>query len=721
MISPKNAGPYIKKNYRKRSIVIVITLLPLAIMAKSLPNTESIIVTASMSSGEFINTESRSATKSSEPLILTPQAVSVVNQKQIQAQGATSVADTLNYSSGVFTNYRGSSNRNDEVVIRGFRYGAKFLDGLSYGMGSQGTTGGQVDPWFLECIELIHGPASVLYGQVSPGGIITMVSKRASSQATQQIQLRSGNKNLREVAIDVGRALTVDNTLLFRFNGLARKQDQFVRDYKQERMAIAPTLTWLPNDKLAFTLLTFLQDDPKAGFRNFLPRIGTLIPSATAGYMPYDMNISEPSFNQSRRKQGSLGYQLHYIFNDIFSFQQNLRYGKIKDRYKYLVYTWNNLNISDTSLSRRAQKEHNENEEFGIDNQFKALLMTGAIEHTALVGIDYKWNKHDNQLWRAGGYDFDWTKPNWGIYIDEHLLKLSTNNNKKRHQLGVYAQNKISLENWNLLISGRYDKSKVTISDHITPLEIKLNDNKFTGRVGLLYAFDKGISPYISYSTSFEPNLDTGAPGTPAFKPTLGEQTEIGLKFQPPNSQTMLTFSLFDITEKNITSYNNKIGYNEQIGKVRSKGFEAELNAQLTPAFSIISSYSYVDIVTKESNNLLQINQPIAAIPKHSAAFFGRYDFQKNKLKGFTVSGGIRYTGTSYSDNVGGPKVPLYKLYDVMSKYELANAFPVLKGASIQFNAHNLTNKKYVASCSGESACFYGSGRSLFATLNYQW
>lgn len=713
---------FIAKRYKKKPLVafMFLSLSPM-VMAESLKDNDTIIVTASKSHNNFVNLESRSATKSNEPLILTPQSVSVINQDQIQTQGATSVTDALNYSSGVFTNYRGSSNRNDEVIIRGFRYGAKFLDGLSYGMGSNGTTGGQVDPWFLEFVELVHGPASVLYGQVSPGGIINMMSKRPSSQATQNMQMRGGNKHLGEVAFDVGNSLTADNSLMFRVNGLARKQNQFVRDYKQERVAIAPSLTWLPNNETEFTLLTFFQDDPKAGFRNFLPIIGTAKPSANAGYIPHDMNVSEPSFNQSRRKQSSIGYQLQHTFNDILSFEQNLRYGNIKERYKYLVYTWNNLDISDTSLSRRAQKEHNKTDELGIDNQLKAQFSTGIIEHTLLTGLDYKWDKQENKLWRAGGYDFDWAKPVWGIYIDESLLRLSTDNNKKLNQLGVYLQDQLSLANWNLLLSGRYDNSKVTIKDHMVATKDRHNDDKFTGRAGLLYAFDNGISPYISYSTSFEPNLDTGAPGTADFKPTTGEQTEIGIKFQPTNSQTMLTFSLFDITQKNITSYNHVIGYNEQIGKVRSKGFEAELNSQLTPEIHIISSYSYTDLVTKESNNKLQIDQPMAAQPKHTAAFFGLYNFQRSALKGFTLGGGVRYIGTSYADNVGNTKIPLYKLYDVISSYELGESLPALKGASIQFNVHNLTNKKYVASCSGDSACFYGSGRSMFATINYRW
>ncbi len=237
----------------------------------------------------------------------------------------------------------------------------------------------------------------------------------------------------------------------------------------------------------------------------------------------------------------------------------------------------------------------------------------------------------------------------------------------------------------------------------------------------MLYAFDFGLSPYVSYSTSFEPNLDSGAPGSAAFKPTTGEQKEVGLKFQPRGSDTVLSLALFDIDQKNITSYNSVTGYNEQIGKTRSKGVETELHSQLTPEIAVIASYTFTDAVIKESNTTAQIGKAPAAIPRHMASLWGSYTFQQGPLKSFTLGSGVRYTGTSYGDNTEAFKVPAYTLYDVMARYDLGEASSALKGTTVQFNVNNLTNKHYVSSCSGTTACFYGSGRTLFATLSYSW
>lgn len=668
--------------------------------------------------------ESASGTKTSTPLIKTPQSVTVVTRDQMDAQAVSSVSDALNYSSGVVSNYRGSSNRNDEVIARGFRYAPKFLDGLSYGLSGQGAALGKIDPWLLERVELVHGPASVLYGQVNPGGLISMTSKRPTAEDIHKVEFSAGNQHLGEAAFDFGGALNDDKTLLYRLNGIASTRDEFVKDYKEKRVAIAPAITWLPNSDTSFTLLTSYQNDPKAGYRNFLPKIGT-VTEASAGYIPRDLDVSDPNYNRSKREQIGIGYIFDHSFNDNVSFQQNFRYSQLRERYKYLVYTWSNPEISDTSLSRRQVREELNADEIGLDNQMKVKLETGDVQHTVLSGVDYKWQDRDYNYWRnsGSGYNFDWANPSYGgsYLVSDSQLSLNQSYKKKLDQVGVYLQDQMEWNQWNLLLSGRHDWSQIRTQDHTTSTSTQQDDSKFTGRTGLLYAFDNGISPYVSYSTSFEPNLDSGAPGTPAFKPTTGEQSEVGIKFQPKGSNTLLTLSLFDITQKNITSYNSVTQYNEQIGKVKSKGAEAEVHTQLTPEISLMAAYTYTDAVTKDSYTASQVNKTPSAIPRHSASTWGSYSFQNGPLRGVTLGTGVRYVGSSYGDNAESFKVPAYTLYDAMARYELGSLSSQLKGTTVQLNVNNLTDKSYVASCGGDTACFYGSGRTVVATVSYSW
>ncbi|MDR6352873.1 TonB-dependent siderophore receptor [Pantoea sp. SORGH_AS_0659] len=667
----------------------------------------------------YVAKESAAGTKTATPLRKTPQSISVITREQMDDQAAASVADALSYSSGVLTNYRGNSNRNDEIIARGFRYAPKFLDGLSYGLSGQAGAAGQIDPWLLERVEMIHGPASVLYGQVNPGGIVAMTSKRPTAQSIHKVQLSTGNQHLGEAAFDFGGKLNDDNTLFYRLNGIASTKHEFVKDNKQQRMAIAPAITWLPNADTSFTLLTMYQNEPKAGYRNFLPASGTLKESS-AGFIPYDFNVSDPSFNEAKREQTSIGYIFEHNLSDNISFTQNLRYSNMDESYKYLVYTFDADN--DHSINRRPQHDKIKSKELGLDNQLKATFETGNIAHTVLGGLDYKWSDVDNKLWRDSGdqYILDWANPT-RISINESDLTLTTSTRKKLDQVGVYLQDQLEWNQWNLLLSGRHDWSEVRTQDRTDDSQTQQNDNKFTGRAGLLYAFDNGISPYVSYSTSFEPNLNSGAPGTDPFKPTTGEQTEVGVKYQPVGWDAVFTVSAFDITQKNITAYNSVTGYNEQIGKVRSKGIETEAHAQITPEIKLLAAYTYTDAVTKESSITQRIGHSPSSIPRHAASAWGSYTFLDGVLSGLTLGSGVRYTGTAPADEIGVDKVPHYTLYDAMAKYELGEAAKSLRGTTLQLNVNNLADKHYVASCSNESACFYGSGRTIVASVSYSW
>ncbi|MTD26325.1 TonB-dependent siderophore receptor [Erwinia sp. J316] len=663
--------------------------------------------------------ESASGTKTATPLRKTPQSISVVTREQMDDQDAHSVADALSYSSGVVTTYRGNSNRNDEVISRGFRYAPKLLDGLHFGLSSSNGGAGQLDPWLLERVEIVHGPASVLYGQVSPGGLVLMTSKRPTAESIHEVQLSTGNKHYGEAAFDFGGKLNDDNTLFYRLNGLASTKNEFVRDSKQQRMAIAPAITWLPNEDTSFTLLTSYQDDPKAGSRNFLPRAGTLYPTA-AGYVPYDLNVSDSDFAKSKRQQTSIGYSLEHSFNEAISFTQNLRYSHRNENYKYLVY---NVDDGDRTMTRMAQHETAMTNEFNVDNQLKALFNTGAVEHTVLGGFDYRYSHINSKMYRDYGssYPMDWTNPSH-VDVDESLLELATDSKKTLNQYGVYVQDQLEWNNWNLLLSGRNDWSQVRNQD-FTPggSDITYNDSKFTGRAGLLYAFDNGISPYVSYSTSFEPVLEQAAPGADPLKPTTGEQTEIGVKYQPVGVNAMMTVSLFDINQKNVSSYNRLVNAYEQIGKVNSKGVETEIHAQPTPEIKLIAAYTYTDVVTKRSTDEAKVGHSPNAIPRHAASAWASYSFLHGELNGLTVGTGVRYIGRAPGDDIGEYYVPHYTLYDAMVKYELGQAVPVLKGTTLQFNVQNLTDKHYVSSCAGQWACFYGAGRTFVASVNYRW
>lgn len=182
-----------------------------------------------------------------------------------------------------------------------------------------------------------------------------------------------------------------------------------------------------------------------------------------------------------------------------------------------------------------------------------------------------------------------------------------------------------------------------------------------------------------------------------------------------------MTVSVFDITQKNITSTNTVTGYNEQIGKVDANGVEMEVHAQPLPEVKLMAAYTYTDAVTKETYNVTQRGHTPASIPRHAASAWGSYSVLNGALRGLTVGTGVRYTGDAPADSTGTNEVPHFTLYDAMAKYELGEAVSSLKGTTVQLNVQNLTDKHYVSSCSNSEACFYGSYRNVVASVNYRW
>ncbi|MGL9751044.1 MAG: TonB-dependent receptor plug domain-containing protein [Symbiopectobacterium sp.] len=363
------------------------------------------------------------------PLVKTPQSIAVVTRAQMDKQRVRSVSDAFNYSAGVLPNYRGSSNRNDETIVRGFRYAPKFLDGLSFGLIGQGAGIGKIEPWLLERVELIRGPASVMYDQVDPGGTVIMTSKRPTAEKIRHVQFSAGNHRFGKAAFDFGGVLSDDSALLYRLNGIANTRQQFVKDARQQRIAIARALTWLPNADTRF--------------------------ATNAGYIPYSLNVSDPNYHHSTRKQIAFGYIFEHSFNRAISVQQNLRYSQLHDNYKSLVYSTGG-SATDTRLTRNQQREKIDADELGIDS---------SVNHTLLVGLDYIWQKRDVNLWLNSGsqYDFDWAHPHYGeSYLENDSdLPLVRGAFKKLDQVGLYVQDQAVWQQWNLLLlwASRLDRN----------------------------------------------------------------------------------------------------------------------------------------------------------------------------------------------------------------------------------------------------------------------
>lgn len=270
-----------------------------------------------------------------------------------------------------------------------------------------------------------------------------------------------------------------------------------------------------------------------------------------------------------------------------------------------------------------------------------------------------------------------------------------------------------------MTLGGRYDWAKTSANNRVLGYTNERSDGQFTWRGGLNYLFDNGVTPYFSYSESFEPTLDTSINGQ-TFKPSIGKQYEAGVKYVPKDRPIVLTGALYQLTKNNnLTPDPDNAQFSVQSGEIRSRGVELEAKAALNANVNLIASYTYTDAKYTKDNTYQ--GKPTVEVPKHMASLWADYTFHETAVSGLTLGSGVRYVGSSSSFNSDNStfKVPDYTLVDATIKYDLARFG--LPGSSVGVNINNLFDKTYVSSCYRDYACYWGAERQVVATATFRF
>lgn len=707
----------------KHSALSKISLLACALLYSNSMNaaakTDVLVVTSSENNDNeprgYANKTQSTATKGSASLLETPQFVSVIKREQMDTLPAESISQALRYSAGVTSEKFGTFGGGiDFSKIRGFD-ADYYLDGLRV-IGNSGIWGPQIDSWTLNSIEAVHGPSSALYGQGGAGGVINMQSRRPSAIESHQIQFQKGNFDNNAIKFDTTGALNDSETLLYRMNGLTLSTNSQINSSKQSRYLLAPSLAWQPNEKLSWTVLSQYQRDPHIGHYNTLPAqaIG-LLPNPN-GKLDFTQNYSDPSHEKSERTQWSVTSLVDYQITPSITFKQNMRYSDVDTHIKR-DFTRGFL-AGDRRLTAVYQNSPSRSKTFVADNQLIYQLNTGPIHHQLLSGFDYQTGKLDKDWWGSQTVSFDpWVKPHHPEFKPYPVSRTSTTQRFDRY--GVYLQDQLSWQQWDLILSGRYDWSYLDTDNNLANTTQKNDTSAWSQRVGLTYAFESGFSPWFSVSDSFDPVLGTDAQGK-SFIPTESKQTELGIKYQNQSGDLMASLAAYELEQKNVTTHNplNPDYYN-QTGKIRSRGVDFESRFAITPSLNMMLNYAYTDNKITQSQDLSVLNKHPVQVPKHSGSAWIDYRFHSPYLEGALVGVGVRYLGETWGDNTNTFKVPAVWLGDISARYQIDALVPELTGMEIGLTVSNITNKSYVASCTSSTYCSIGSNRTLFATLNY--
>ncbi|WP_052878623.1 TonB-dependent siderophore receptor [Vibrio coralliirubri] len=707
--------------YSSLAVALLTAFSTQALAEETVTAADSNVETVTIMGKAYRNTATKSALKPEE----TPQGITVIDEEQLEQRGVKSLNQALRYAPGVVTEQKGASvTMYDTFSIRGFSNNQSYYDGLVLPFLTGWNLQPQIDPIAIQQVEVFKGPTSVLYGAMPPGGMVNMIAKTPQEDGSTKVGVSTGSRNLMEASIDTTGQLG-DSDFSYRLVALARKQDSQVDHAEEERYVIAPSLDWQVSDRTLINFNLYYQNDPSMGTNSAMPLevLKASDPSVSMG---------DKNWSTFEREVLMLGYKINHQINDNWTFLQNARYTDASLYQENTYHTATNFNPATGSLIRNAYSTDEESQSFVIDNQVSGRVEISGLEHNLLFGVDYLKLTGDS-LYKeftanAGFYGFDAYNPNNDL-LDKSQLQ---ENYRESHditteQLGLYFQDQVRYDALVLLAGGRYDMFKASDDKNSSyPTydgKEEADHNQFSYRVGALYELDNGISPFVSYATSFEPAAGTDINGN-SLKPQLGEQVELGVKYLSADMAQQLTASYFYITKKDSIAadpsdptYRSKI----QLGEVRSQGVEVEGRWFVTEDWDVNASYTYVDMeVTEDANPDLEGTTPIY-VPTHAANLWSNYYVYGGALSGTRFSAGARYMGEMEMDatNTQG-KVPSYTVVDLSVGYDLGEASDTLSGATANLLVNNLFNEEYYT-CYDQSNCWFGAEQSVELSVNYEF
>jgi iron complex outermembrane receptor protein len=667
----------------------------------------------------YVAKTTRTGTKTDMPVNELPATINTVTKKQIEDRRPQDLKEALDYTPGVTTGNYGFDPRYDSFFIRGVdvTYTGIFRDGLRQFNSPNGLF--RLEPYGLESISILKGPSSSLYGASASAGIVDLISKRPTDYKFGEVELQTGSYDRIQGAFDIGGPANEQGTILWRLTGLAREADTELSSVKDDRVFIAPAVTFQPTDDTKLTLLGEYMDATTGGGAAYFNDYDAAGNSLGAQRRP----LASGDFNDFEQKQGRIGYELEHRFSEFVTLHQNVRYSALRTHQEY-----NGRQFFDTGLILERMRGG------AADTYLETRVATGPVGHRILTGVDASSTNYTSR--QAFGTFTDPDNIPTPDYDD--ITSFPRRYRQSQTLVGLYAQDEMELDRWRLTLSGRHDwfdsdyRSRITSaaeSNGVPGLQLdeysktdsrdKQNKGKFTGRAGLSYVTEFGLTPYVGYGTSFVPNPGTVIGGA-VTAPTIGEQMEAGVKYAFSDINAALNASVFRLKQDDGVVYAVVNGVNQQTQlDFVNKGFELDATATLANGVDIQANYSYIETEIKKPASI--DGKEITGIPNHTVKVWANYGVQSGAARGLSFGAGVRYTGSSFGDNDNRSviKNSPRALVDAKVAYELENIAPSLKGVRLQLNATNLLDD--VKQTCSSNYCYYDKGRQVIASIRYRW
>ena len=666
-----------------------------------------------------------SALKSDTPIVETARSVSIENLQQILDKGALNLADTYVYSAGVIGETFGFATRGDWLRVRGLGV-PEYRDSLQGLFSNYNNT--RPDIYTIQQVEILKGPASVLYGQGSPGGLVNVVSKRPQAETLRELVMEYGNFDRRQLAADFSGPLDAAGQWLYRLTAVRRDSGTQVEHVDDDALVLAPSLTWRPTDVTNITLLGNYQESDSDTGAQFLPVAGTRAAAPDGRFIDPDVYLGEPGFNRYDTETRSLTLLADHSFDAVWSMEATARWtdGEADYHQAWPAFIGGSRYVfeDDGSLYREGMvprtfyESDARSEQRAVDVRLRADFATGSVRHEVLLGAQYQDVTTENDLAYAFalGYDFAtggpdtvlgdtyWINvfaPVYGSVPGADVLApyLVDNPETRTRDRGLYVSDQMAWGPWRFTAGLRFDDVDTDTGSE------RQGDDALSLSAGVLYQLDNGLAPYVSYAESFEPVVGQDSITGEAFDPQEGRQYEAGVKYQPRGANALVTLSWFDIEQSNLSNPNALVGApSQQEGVSEIRGVELEALAWLG------------DFTVEANASRLKTDNPdgfrFASVPENQASLWLGWR-PSQRLRGFKAGLGVRYVGASY-DGIDSLKTPSYTLGDLMLGFESGPW-------DVALNLRNVTDEDYLSTCLARGDCFPGEERTAVIRAGYRF
>ena len=651
-------------------------------------------------------TRSASATRTDTAIHETPQSISVVPAQVVEDIGATRLEDALDYAGGVERGNNFGGQGLTEFLVRGFSTQEFYRNGFAVNRGYPNMP----DANTLERIEVLRGPASMLYGRGDPGGTFNIVSKQPQAERRTVLGSQVNTDGLRRGTLDTTGALDESAAFTYRLNLVAEGSDSFRDHVESERYNIAPVLRWQLNDDTALIL-----EGDYLHNRHPLDRGLTRYPNQ-AGDLSRDRFLGEETAGKLTNQNATTQLRLEHQLDSQWMLRGGIQYldgsldgGAVEN---------NGLAADGRTVGRNYSERWLNWNDLAVQANLEGHFDAAGLAHTLLLGVEFDDFNYDSQIDRSGGatsdFPIDLYDPVYGQPLPA-LTRTTTYDDENLKSYAFFLQDQITLtERLTAQVGARLERFEQRYENKLNPAgSWDQTHNAVSPRFGLIYDLTEELAVYANTSRSFKPNRGADR-SSQAFDPEEGIAHEVGVKYELPEHDLSVTAALFHITKENVlTSDPVDSNYQVAAGEARSRGFDISVAGNITPQWRVIGGYAYVDAeVTESSSASMPVGTRLANVPRHSFNLLDTYEFAEGPLAGLGVGMGVKYVG----DRKGGATSTAFDM-DAYTTVDLLAYYPLTERVRLNLNLNNLFDEEYEERAWGNIWAYPGAPRTLQAGI----